>query len=191
MRTLGLLTLVMLLVVTGCGEAGRPPPAEQPKPPQEADQEPGQKPSKPQDKAKKRPLDVAAFLDRGASQKTASVRGRLVPIAGRRMVLSGKDSAVLMLAPRSFVHGVRRSGFPAVVTGSVRRVDRELASQLDEQVSRLERATKRRRAARRERVGNLERNERDPYLVVDQVAPQSTNARRLRDLDKLERRGKK
>lgn len=185
MRLLALLALVTLLFGAGCGEEGGGPPAPQsPKP----EQKQGQKPSQGADKAKERPLDVAAFLERGARLKTASVRGRLVPVGGRRMVLSGKDATALVVAPLSFVRGVRRPGLPVVVTGRVRRIDRELASQIDERVSRLERAIKRRRTARRETIADVRRREGDPYVVVRRVAPVRTPTRELRDLDSLERR---
>ena len=188
MRLLAFLTVVTVLLVAGCGEEGGGPPAARPP---VSEQKPDQKSSKGREKPEERPLDVATFLERGAKQRTASVRGRLIPVGGRRLMLAAEDAAALVLAPPSFVRGIRRPGVPVEVTGSVRRLDRQRASQLDEQVSRLKRPTKRRRAARRKTIASVSRQEGDPYLVVRQVAPAPTPPRKLRELDNLERRRKK
>lgn len=187
MRALTLLPIVVLALAAGCGEEDEGAKTTQ-RPPKAGQQSaPAQRPPKARQQPAPKSLDVTAFLERAPRLKTASVRGQLIPIGGTRMVVSGKDASAIVFAPASFVQGIRRKGLPLVVGGAVRRLSKRQADRLNEQVSRLKRPTKPRRAARREKIVNARRKAGDPYLVLRQASPVRTRPRELRSLDKLER----
>ena len=121
----------------------------------------GERPDQP--KRPKRPLGPGQVIKNAPGLKSASVRGRAYPVGTTQLVLAGPEQSIFAFADTAVVGGVRRPGQTVLVSGPIRRLTRAQATELADEVARLN-------AGRRPpEVVRARRNVGAPYVQVERI----------------------